>query len=272
MSHWVEPFWCPPIWRVPDPCVVVTLPGGLELMSEAGASQAELSLSSWDGWTNGPEVRGGGVDWEAADGGVEGDVFLAGLSLAFEGLIVADSASRLWELQEQVGSILTRDRWGTLRVDEEHLGLSRQVRVARGGRPTITPLSDRIARYAVQFQSPSPFRVDVERQSAVVSTGGTPVSNLGNHDAAVTAVMKGPLTNPGLSWDGKYWKYTGSIASGKTINVDMRSQVVRDPATTVHSANLASGDWLAIPPGGTKVSRTGAGSGSITLGWGSTWV
>lgn len=270
MSHWDES-WCPPIWRVPDPCVVVTLPGGIELVSEEGPTAAEFTLSSWDGWTNGPDVRGGGVDWESADGGVEGDVYLAGLSLAFDGMIVAPSASRLWELQEELGSILTRERWGTLRVDEEHLGLSRQVRVARGGRPTITPLTDRLARFAVQFQSPSPYRLGVDQQSAVIANLGTNLQNLGNQDADLTLIFTGPLTNPGISWPGGSWSYAGSISSGTTINVDMSRRVVRNPATAAHSRNLAAGTWLRLSPGTTRVSRTGTGSGSIEARWRSTW-
>lgn len=271
MSHWDES-WCPPIWRAPDPCVVVTLPGGIELVSEEGPTAAEFNLSSWDGWTNGPDVRGGGVEWEAADGGVSGDVYLAGLSLMFEGMIVASSASRLWELQEELGSILTRDRWGWLRVDEEHLGLSRQVWVARGGRPTLTPLTDRIARYSVQFQSPSPYRLGVDLQTATIPSGGVNLQNLGNQDAALRVDLVGPLTNPGLSWPGGAWQYSGSVPSGTTLQVDMERRTVWNPASSAHSRNLAAGTWFLLPPGTTRVSRTGSGSGTIKARWRSTWA
>lgn len=260
-------------WRV-DPCTVVTLPGGLELVAD-DTSHPELTLARWEGWTSGADPRGGAVPWETADGGVEGDVHLAGLNPAFEGLISTDSPARMWELSEQIGSILTRDRWGVLRVDEAHLGLSRQVTVARGGRPVITPLTGTVARYQVQFQSASPLRLDVVEQSVVVPAGGVDLVNAGNHPAAVTLTMRGPLTNPGLSWGRESWTYQGSIASGQSIVVEMWRRKVMDPATSRHSRNRAvasANGWLHLPPGTTRVSRTGTGSGTVTAAWRSSWA
>ena len=270
MSHYGEPWNCPPVWSVPDPCIAVTLPGGLELLA-GGGSGSEFTLASWDGWTNGPEVRGGGMEWEHGDGGVPGDIHLAGLNLAFEGLIKGRSANHLWELQEELGSVLTRQRWGVLRVDEEHLGLSRQVEVARGGRPTITPLSRTVARYSVQLQSASPLKVDVDEQSATITTAGTPMQNIGNANSFPVVSLVGPLTSPGLSWPGGAWSYSGTIPSGTTITVDMAQRMVRNTTTTAFTRNLAAGTWLAVPPGGVLVARTGSGSGSITARWRSAW-
>lgn len=271
MPGWGQaPIYSP--WGV-DPGTVVTLPGGIELVAD-DTGHPELTLARWDGWTNGADSRGGAVLWETADGGVEGDVHLSGRNLAFEGLILADSPSRMWELSEQMGSILTRERWGTLRVDEEHLGLSRQVSVARGGRPVVTPLTATVAAYQVQLQSASPLRLDVTEQSVVVPAGGVDLVNAGNHPAAVTLTLRGPLTNPGLAWPGGSWVYRGTVGSGQTISVDMWRRVVRDPATSKHSRNLvvaSSTDWLRLAPGTTRVSRTGTGAGSITAAWRSSW-
>ena len=272
MLHYGEPWNCPPVWSVPDPCIAVTLPGGLELLA-GGGSGSEFTLASWDGWTNGPEVRGGGVEWEHGDGGVPGDVHLSGRNLAFEGLIKGRSANHLWELQEELGSVLTRQRWGVLRVDEEHLGLSRQVEVARGGRPTITPLSRTVARYSVQLQSASPLKVDVDQQSATITTSGVTLSNKGNADAYPVVSLVGPLTNPAIVWPGGLWQYNLSVPAGTTLTVEMDRKRVRNLATTEHSRNNVSGshNWLALPPGDTVVTRTGAGSGTITAKWRSAW-
>lgn len=271
MPHLDDLFSCSPVWQVPDPCIVVELPNGIELMGQTHRG-VEYTLSSWDGWTNGPEVRGGADVWENADGGTPGDVYLSGLNLAFEGLIRGRSATHLQELQAELGSLLTRERWGTLRVHEDHLGLSRQVDVARGGRPTITPLSQKVARYSVQLQSASPYRLDVDLQSAVVTTGGTALLNIGNVPAALTLHLAGPLTNPGISWPGGAWQYSGSIGTNNMISVDLERRVVRNPATTVHSRRLASGSWLSLPPGTTTVARTGTGNGTITARWRSSWA
>src|SRR5690606_39705071 len=122
-----------------------------------------------------PEVVGGGVPWDTADGGIEGGVHLRGRDLAFSGLIIGRSPAPYWELRQELGSVLTGARWGDLRVDEQHLGLARQVRVARGGRPVFgDPRSDRIGEYQVQFQSASPIRADVDSPELTAPDGRVP--------------------------------------------------------------------------------------------------
>lgn len=271
MLHFDDPWSCEPSWRRPDPCVVVTLPGGIELVADAAGGRDQYTLGAWDGWVNGPEVTGGAVPWETADGGVWGDLRFPGLNLQFEGMIVGRSANDYAELQAELGSVLTNPRRGVLRVDEEHLGLSRQVEVARGGRPALTQLTDRIGRYSVQLQSASPLKVGVDAQSVTVTTGGVSMKNIGTADYAPALSLIGPLTNPGLSWPGGAWVYNGTVPSGTTLYVDMTRRTVRNPATTGHSRNLVSGKWLTLPPGDTLVKRTGSGSGSITASWRSAW-
>lgn len=271
MLHFDDPWSCEPSWRRPDPCVVVTLPGGIELMADAAGGRSDYTLGAWDGWVNGPELRGGSVPWADADGGAWGDLHFSGLNLQFEGMIEGRSANDYAELQAELGSILTNPRLGVLQVDEEHLGLSRQVEVARGGRPTITQLTDRIGRYSVQLQSVSPLRVDVGEQSVAVTAAGTAMQNIGNANSFPVVSLVGPLTNPGLTWPGGAWTYNATIPSGTTITVEMDRRRVRNFATTAHSRNVVSGSWLALPPGTTTVKRTGTGSGSITAKWRSAW-
>lgn len=271
MLHFDDPWSCEPSWRVPDPCVLVTLPGGIELAADPSGGRAEFTLGAWDGWVNGPELRGGSVPWENADDGVWGDLYFQGLSMQFEGLIEGRSANHYAELQAELGSVLTRPRLGMLQVDEEHLGLYRQIEVARGGRPTITQLTDRIGRYAVQVQAASSLREDITEQTATITAAGTSLRNIGGADAHPVVSLIGPLTSPGLSWPGGAWTYSGSIPSGTTITVEMGRRRVRNLATTAHSRNLASGSWLALPPGDTVVKRTGTGSGSISAKWRSAW-
>lgn len=271
MLHFDDPWSCEQSWRRPDPCVVVTLPGGIELTADPAGGRAEYTLGAWDGWVNGPELTGGAVPWADADGGVWGDLYFPGLSMQFEGMIVGRSANDYAELQAELGAVLTNPRLGLLRVDEEHLGLSRQVEVARGGRPTITQLTDRIGRYSVQLQSASPLKVDVGQQTATITTAGVVLRNIGTANAHPVVSLVGPLTSPGLSWPGGSWVYNGSIPSGTTITVEMDRRRVRNLATTAHSRNVVSGSWLGLPPGDTTVRRTGTGSGSITARWRSAW-
>lgn len=271
MLHFDDPWSCEQSWRVPDPCVIVTLPGGIELVADAAGGRAEYTLGAWDGWVNGPEVRGGSVEWDTADGGVWDDLHFSGLNLQFEGMIVGRSANDYAELQAELGSILTNPRRGVLRVDEEHLGLSRQIEVARGGRPALTQLTDRIGRYSVQLQSASPLKLGVDQQTATITTAGVPLRNIGNANSYPVVSLVGPLTNPGLSWPGGSWTYNASIPSGTTITVEMDRRRVRNLANTIHSRNVVSGSWLGLPPGDTLVRRTGTGSGRIDVRWRSAW-
>lgn len=272
MAHYYDSWSCTPIWQVPDSCIVVTLPNGLELMAAQGKG-VEFSLSSWDGWTNGPDVRGGAEPWESADGGVRGDVFLSGLNLVFEGLIKGRSGNHLWELQEELGSVLTQQRWGTLRVDEEHLGLSRQIEVARGGRPTITPLTRRLARYQVQFQSHSPFRLGVDQQSAALAPGeGSQIQNIGTMEADLHGTLYGPLVEPAVTVGNTTWKYQSTIPAGERRVVDFSRRRVVDPATGTPSRIFATHGWPSVPPGESRLAMGGSGTGRGEFSWRSTWA
>ena len=268
------PGWLPdpqPLFA-PPPCVTVSIQG-LDFVS-GPRSRSRISLGGWDWWINGATARGGPVEWESADGGIEGDVYEDGRSIRLEGLIVERSTAALWERMEELGAVLASPRWDWMVVDEEHLGLSRQIRVCRLARPMITPLSSRLASYTLELRSAGFPRLDTMEQSVVVPAGGVDLVNAGNHPAAVTLTMRGPLTNPGLSWPGGSWVHRGSVGSGQTITVDMWRRVVRDPATSRQSRNLvvaSSTDWLRLAPGTTRVSRTGTGAGSITAAWRSSW-
>lgn len=271
MLHFDDPWACDPALRIPDPCVTVTLPGGIEMQADPSGADAEYTLAAWDGWRSGPEIRGGAVPWENADHGVWGDIYFQGLSIQLEGLVKGQSANHYAELEAELGAVLTRPRVGLMRVDEEHLGLSRQIEVARGGRPSLTQLTDRVGRYSVQLQSASSLKLGVDQQSATITASGVQLRNAGTADAPLVVDLNGPLTRPGLSWPGGAWSYEGSVPAGSVLRVDMERRIVRDVNSAAHSRNLAAGTWLSVPPGDTLVKRTGTGSGNITARWRSAW-
>ena len=261
-------------WRV-DPCTVVSLQNLTIYGSKPPCDGTHFSLTGWDGWTNGVDRTGGPVPYENADGGVEGDVWEAGRSITLEGDIEATNHAEMMAAQEQLGAILTSPRWDWLRVDEEHLGMSRQIRVMRPRTPRITPMGLTYAVWTLTLQAATFPRLDTVEQSVVVPAGGVDLVNAGNHPAAVTLTMRGPLTNPGLSWGRESWTYQGSIASGQSIVVEMWRRKVMDPGTSRHSRNRAvasANGWLHLPPGITRVSRTGTGSGTVTAAWRSSWA
>lgn len=268
-----EPIWydepCSVDLFAPPPCVTASLQG-LDFVSGSRA-RSRITLGGWDGWTNGPVRDGGPVRWEHADSGTKADVYEQNRRITFEGLIIEPTAQLLWERMEELGAILNSPRWDQLVVEEEHLGLIRQIEVTRLQKPMITPRSSRIAAYTLELEAASSLRVDVDSQTVTVVAGGVDARNLGNADAPASAQLVGPLTNPGIGWPGGAWTYNGNIPSGTTLYVDMDRRVVRNPATTGHTRHLASGSWLTIPPGTRRLARTGSGSGRITVTWRNSW-
>lgn len=253
-----------------EPCTVVSL-GDIDMVS-SGAGLYGLT-SPIDGWANSGTSSGGPVGWDTADGGIMGDAWFQGRSLTIEGDIEARDHAEYAEAVERLGAVLTYPRTGVLRVDEVvHLGLVRQIEVTRTRPVQISALGDSYGIFTLQLEAADFVRTDVDLQSVTVPAGGVDVRNIGGAPAATTARLVGPLTNPGLSWPGGSWSYQGSVASGQTILAEMWRRRVVDEATATHSRTRAQGSWLAVPPGTTRISRTGTGSGRVELEWRSSWA
>jgi len=253
-------------WSHEEPCIIVTI-GDVEAVSSGPLYG--YGLVSLDGWEGGAPVAGGPVPYVLGDGAIRGDVYYGPRSLIIEGDIVARDHE---DLAERVGELSALGRYETLTVDETvHTGWVRQMDVARVRPVQITTHGTTYATWTMTLQSVDWRRVGVDLQSEVVTTAGTSLRNLGTAPAGLILHMEGPLTNPGISWPGGAWKYSGSISSGQMISADLETRVVRNPATTAHSRRLASGTWLQLPPGSTTVKRTGSGSGTVTARWRSSW-
>lgn len=268
----LEALWAPDFSELlaPPPCVTASLQG-LDFVSGSRA-RSRITLGGWDGWMNGGSRSGGPQAYSSADGGFEGDVYEGGRSIRFEGLIVETHATALWQRMDELGSILTAPRYGVLTVVEEHLGMSRQIRVTRLARPMITPLSDRIASYTLELEAADAPRLDTVQQSAVFTAGGVTLGNAGNLRAEVSLLVQGPRTLTRLTGPWGAWEYRGSVPAGQTRVIDMRRRRVRNPATSVHSRADAGGDWLFVPPGGTTVALSGSGTGAVSGVWRSAWA
>lgn len=253
----------------PEPCMLITLQDITMVSSSVGI----FGVSTLDGWRNGVAATGGPAPFENADGGVMGDIYAGGRSIVVEGDIDAPDHEAYMRAEEQLGALLTRPRTAQLVVDERfHLGVTRQIEVTRLRPPQITQMGPSYGIFTLTLEAATYLRLGVDEQSVTVPTGGVDLLNIGNDDAHVTARLIGPLTNPGLSWPGSSWRYTGTVSSGQTLTVDMHRRTVRDLGTAAHSRNQAAGTWLSLAPGTTRVSRTGTGSGRIELGWRSSWA
>lgn len=252
-----------------DPCMNITLQD-LEIVSDGPGALGVMSL---EGWSGGTAASGGPVAWESADGGVHGDVFFGPRTVTIEGDIEARDHREFADLVERLGSVLTRPRQDTLIIDETyHLGLVRQVDVVRTRPPMISPLGPSYGVFTLTLEAASHLRFGVDPQAATLTGAGSDLENLGDMDAPVIARLTGPLVSPGVSWPGGGWQYRGSVPSGTTLIVDMQRRTVRNPATSARSRQHAGGDWLTLPPGKTRVARTGTGNGTVSVEWRSAWA
>lgn len=254
-------------WSHPDPCMIVTI-GDVEAVSSGWAPG--YGLVNLDGWEGGAPATGGPVSYEAGDGAIRGGVFYGPRSLIVEGSIVAVDHE---DLADKIGALSSLGRYETLTVDETlHTGWVRQMDVTRLRPVQITTHSPTYATWTMSLETVDWRRVEPDLQTAVVVSGGTVLENFGTAHAALSVTLHGPLTNPGLSWPGYAWQYSGSVASGQTLVVDMDERRVQDPASATQYRKNAAGAWLSLPPGKTSLSRTGSGSGSITARWRSSWL
>lgn len=263
--------YCAPVYRSPAPHVRASLQGVAMESSERRHGDF-MSLSTWSGWTNGPAATGGSVPHERADGGLEGEVFLSGRSIHLGGLIHAETPRGLWQLMERVGSLLTSPRWDWLVVEEQHLGLARQVRVSRMVEPDLTQLTETLATYTLHLESAASARLAVTESTLVLAPGGSgTIGNVGTYPADLTLELVGPLTNPAFTWGARGWAYKGSIAAGTRITVDMTTREVKNPVTGVLMRKAASGEWIKAQPGTRNVTMSGSGAGTATWSWSSAW-
>ena len=258
-------------WSHKDPCIVVTI-GDVEAVSN-GPSYGYGLLSPVDGWEGGAPAFGGPVGYEHGDGRARGDVYYSGRSLIVEGDIHAEDHESLAEMTQALSSL---GRYETLVVDESvHSGLVRQMVVSRLRPVQITTHGTTYATWTMHLETIDWRRVDVDQQTVTVTAGGVACRNIGTAPATLSLVLTGPLTNPGVSWPGGAWRYSGTVPSGTTLQVDMERRTVWDPAPVSGPSqhrNLAAGTWLLLPPGSTTLSRTGSGAGSITASWRSSWA
>ncbi|MCT1459862.1 hypothetical protein M3G03_10000 [Aestuariimicrobium sp. p3-SID1156] len=257
-------------WHAPRSCTTITL-DGLELYgTDPGFG---YGVERFDGWVNGVDFAGGPVPYEAADGGLMGQIVRRGRLIVIEGVVQARDGGDLQRRMEKLGAVLSGERSGDLVVREEWLGVQRMVReVTRLRAPQITPETLTEAIFTLELASPHSVRVAALESVLTLQPGksGT-ATNAGNLPAEATLILRGPLANPSITIAGQQWRYEGSVSSGKSLRVDLARRDVRDPATNTGSRRQAFGAWPTIPPGASAVTAGGTGQGTSELHWRSTW-
>lgn len=267
----------PYVWGSPwecDPRVsrVTADLGGVHWAGRPHAGPCFL-LQRLDGWWGGGAVSGGAVPFTHSDSGVHGDTYFHGRVITLRGLILSNDGAEQMDDFDRVAAIWSTGRTQVLTVGEPERGIARQLLVSPVRLPEPQPISDLVASVSITVESDKYPLLDTREQSAAITTSGVTLSNKGTADAYPVVSLVGPLTNPAIVWPGGLWQYNLSVPAGTTLTVEMDRKRVRNLATTEHSRNNVSGshNWLALPPGDTVVTRTGAGSGTITAKWRSAW-
>lgn len=273
MQQWWNPVWETGRFWTPDANVsrVVARLGGLEWQGRYGQG-TPFVLRSLSGWWTGGSWSGGVVPWENADGGVEGDVIAGGRTVSMRMLIFTDHGADQMEALDDLAGVWADTRWHTLEVEEQDRGIARQLRVSPVDLGDPQLISDTVASTTWTLSSADRRLLSPTGETATVTAGGVDLRNTGNARADLTVRLVGPLSNPGLSWPGGSWRLNASVGAGSSFVVDMARRVVRNPATGTHARQHASGTWWSLPPGVTRVSRTGSGTGRVEASWRSSWA
>lgn len=273
MQQWWKPVWGEPGFWTPDDRVsrVVARLGDLEWQGRYGQG-SPFVLRSLSGWWSGGAWSGGPVAWDGADGGVQGDVHVGGRSVSMRFLVFTSNGAEQMDALDLLAGAWATNRWQALQVEESERGLVRQLVVSPRDLGDPELISDTVAAVSWTLTSADYPLVAPDLRKVTVPSGGVDVRNDGTYPAATTARLVGPLTNPGLSWDGGSWSYQGTVSAGQTITAEMWRRRVVDEATATHSRMRAQGSWLAVAPGTRKIKRTGSGSGRVELEWRSSWA
>jgi len=126
-------------------------------------------------------------------------------------------------------------------------------------------------QFQVALRASNPFFLSYTEQYAPITLDASPklatVTNTGNYDASPRFRLIGPLTNPQIVniTTGKQMTVNGTIASGHTLDIDVRRRTVIDDLSANRFDMLdVTSDWVRLTPGqnGIQLSGTGFGTGS----------
>jgi hypothetical protein len=253
----------------PD-CLTISIQG-VEMLGEGDGL---YTLTGWDGWGGGGTTRGGFEEYEDVDGGFPTEVTYSGRDITLEGMIHGDSHREFAAARERLEKVLTRPREDWLRVDEDHLGVVRQILVHRPRPVQVSPLSDRYGIFTLSLRSATYPRLAATESTLVLSPGESGrQENLGDYPADLSVFLRGPLTNPRITWSSQFWwQFTGTIPDGETRIVDMTRRIIRDPTRGTRLDLSGSGTWPRVDPGYRTVAITGSGSGTVEMVWRSAWA
>lgn len=122
--------------------------------------------------------------------------------------------------------------------------------------------------FQVALRASNPFFLSYTEQYAPLTMNVSPksvtITNTGNYDASPRIRLIGPMTNPQIVniTTGKQMTINGTIASGHTLEIDVRRRTVLDDlgANRFDMMDVTS-DWVRLIPGTNGIQLTSSGFG-----------
>lgn len=281
--------------------LAVTVDGWTASMGSAGFrddNECEWILTELDGWFGDVDVRSAPIDSDTTDGTIDGLTTRGARIVTVGGSVRAPDRGSLMAAMDSLAGVLAgRSRVGTLVVNEEARGLSRQAAV-RLDSATKIKIADRLrAEWSVVLYAPDPVRYGVDlREASTVryvpgglfhvpihvpihfgppgSAGFLNIYNVGNQDVWPVLRMQGPLVNPSV-------RLVGGAALTAYITLNVGEQLIID--TKAHTVMLGQSSrrgflsfdsqWYSVPPGSSQLFFSAdSGAGTMTAQWRDAWA
>lgn len=164
------------------------------------ADGVEVRLVSWEGWTDGADVRANPIDIPGGDGAYDDDPLFAARTIILKGVAVADSPAALLSIQKQFVRLLAGvSRRGTVTVSMgDDPALTSRVRL--GGKSMFTLISPTYAEWSLSLYAALPARIS----------------------AAVSSAQTGPYAAPaGMAFSWVFpWSFGATGQSGQVVCVN----------------------------------------------------
>ncbi len=274
--------------------------GGLSFATAPGLTD-EFGCRWWltdlTGWYDSPGVRANPQPRPGRDGSWDVSPTLDGAAYAVRASVQAPDRGLLQAALDRARAVLTgAERFGTLVVDEDERGLSRQASVRLGGQTLAAKRSGLDGDVSLSLYAKDARRYSTEPHTAsttryVPAAGATfPVSfpvgfgglgsggrlqvvNAGTVDTPCVVYWFGDLTNPRVTAVEQNRTVAARIALalGQTLVVDSAVPSVL-LGTSSRRQTLSAAQFFNLPPGwSTLFFDADSGSGSMQVQWRDAW-
>lgn len=254
-------------------------------------------VSSEDGWSSTPAIRGDSSDLPGGDGGYDTNPLYGPRVISLSGSAVGPDSSTIASAKRQFAALLEASRGGTLTVTEGEVVLSCAVRPS--GPFRVTDTAPYAFDWQMQLTAPDPrkYGPSVEQTTGMAASSGGlsfPVSFPADFGTSTSGAVfcandgtvaswpvlriTGPVVNPRV-WNpdtGDGLTFALTIGAGEYVDVDTGARtVLYQGAASRRSTVSVSGRWVPVLPGGSQLSwgaDTYSASAFLTVTSRSAWI